>query len=245
MPAQPAQGPARRLDWPACLNTRDLGGLPLRHGVTRARMLVRSDHIGKLNDAGREAMLGYGVTTVIDLRSPDEILRSPSPFAAGDGGGVRYLHRPLVDDRDMRNIGESDDMLARYLTIVDHRPSAFRDVFEAVAEADAGVVFHCFAGKDRTGLVAAMLLELAGVARDDIAEDFAATDLQLAAQYEAWIAEADPDRRAAFREELRCPPERILGVLDHIDRGWGGVASYLVAAGVGGAAIDRLMKRLA
>ena len=245
MPAPPALGPIRRLDWPACLNTRDLGGLPLGRGLTRSRMLVRSDHIGKLNGAGREAMLAYGVTTVIDLRSPDEIVRSPSPFASGDAGGVRYLHRPLVDDRDMRNIGESDDMLARYLTIVDHRPSAFRDVFEALAQADAGVVFHCFAGKDRTGLVAAMLLEVAGVARDDIAEDFAATDVQLAEQYEAWIAEAEPDRRAAFREELRCPPERILGVLDHIDRGWGGVASYLERSGLAFGSIERLATRMA
>jgi protein-tyrosine phosphatase len=204
--------------------------------------LIRSDHLGKLTDAGREAMLGYGVGVVIDLRSPGEVTQSPSPFAAARV--ARYLHLPLVDDRNMRRLGESEDMLERYLLIVNRRPDAFRDVFAAIAGQDGGVLFHCFAGKDRTGLVAAMLLELAGVSRDEIARDYGATDVQLAQQYELWIAEAEPERRDTFRAELRCPPERIAGVLDHLDRRWGGVEAYLEAAGLPAASIDRLAARL-
>jgi len=206
-------------------------------------VLIRSDHLGHLTDPGREAMRAYGVATVIDLRSPGEVSRDPV-LAARDGG-VRYVHEPLIDDANMNNIGDAGNMLERYLMIIEKRHDAFRDVFQRVAEAEGGVLFHCFAGKDRTGLVAAMLLDLAGVPREHIAADYAETDLQLANQYEAWIKEAEPDKREAFRDELQCPPERILGVLDHLHQKWGGVQGYLEASGMTPADIDRLSTKLA
>lgn len=234
--------PTRHLDWPDCQNTRDLGGLPLGGGVTRSGVVIRSDHVGLLNPSGREALQAYGVTTVIDLRSDGEIARSPSPFAAGVG--ATYVHRALIDDGNMNNIGDSKDMLERYLHILNTRPQAFAEVFTALAHAHGGVLFHCFAGKDRTGLVAAMLLALTGVSPEDIADDYGETDVQLARQYEIWISEAEPAKRESFRNELRCPPERILGVLDHLQRGWGGVAGYLEASGMPPAAIDLVSARL-
>ena len=233
----------RALDWPDCSNTRDLGGVPVRGGLTRTRVLIRSDSLAHLNAVGREAMTAYGVTTVLDLRSAGEAARTPSPFA--DGAAVRYVHRSLIDDRNMNNIGDAQDMLERYLFIVNTRPQAFREVFEAIAEVEGCILFHCFAGKDRTGLVAAMLLSLAGVAPEHIAADYGDTDVQLAKQYEAWIAEAPPEKRDQFREELRCPPERILGVLDHIERRWGGVPAYLQDAGMPRGAIERVAAKLA
>ncbi len=233
----------RRLHWPDCQNTRDLGGLPMPGGVTRSRVLIRSDHLGLLNASGREGLHAYGVTTVLDLRSDGEIARSPSPFAGGVG--ATYLHRPLIDDQNMNNIGDATDMLERYLFILDNRPEAFAEVFTTLAHAPGTVLFHCFAGKDRTGLVAAMLLSLAGVSPEHIAADYSETDVQLAKQYEIWISEAAPDRRDRFRDELRCPPERILGVLDHLDRQWGGVAGYLEGAGVSPAEIDLIAGKLA
>jgi protein-tyrosine phosphatase len=206
-------------------------------------VLVRSDHLGKLNPIGVEALKAYGVTTVLDLRSEGETVNRPSPFA--DGTVATYVNCALVDDKNMNNIGDSKDMLERYLFIVDERPEAFRDVFEAIAGAEGTILFHCFAGKDRTGLVAAMLLSLAGVAGEVIAADYGQTDVELATQYEIWIAEASPEKRAAYRAELMCPPERILGVLDHIERRWGGVASYLEATGLPAATIDRVASKLA
>ena len=187
-------------------------------------------------------MSAYGVTTVLDLRSNEELVRNPSPYANGDG--VSYVHCELIDDANMTQIGDSQSMFDRYIFIVEKRPQAFRQVLEAVAGVEGCVLFHCFAGKDRTGLVAAMLLSVAGVAPDDIAADYGQTDLQLAPQYERWIAEAPAEKRDAFRDELRCPPERILGVLDHIERRWGGVAGYLEAAGMAPSTIDRVAAKL-
>src|SRR5438552_3177121 len=153
-------------------------------------------------------------TTVIDLRSASEVANKPNPFA--DGSGPAYVHRELIDDANMRQIGDSPDMFERYLMILDNRPQAFHDIFDSVAEADGAILFHCYAGKDRTGMIAAMLLALAGVTPDDIAADYGETDLRLAKQYEKWITEAAPERREAFRQGLGCPPGRILGVLEHL-----------------------------
>src|SRR5438445_10585961 len=89
-----------------------------------------------------------------------------------------------------------------------------------------------------------MLLEMAEVPPDRIAEDFGETDIQLADQYEKWINEAVPEKRAEMREELRCPPERILGVLDYLHQKWGGVAGYLEASGMTAANLDRLSAKL-
>ena len=240
------EGEGRWLAWPDCWNTRDLGGVPLHGRVTRAGVLIRSDSLVHLTAEGREAMTAYGVTTVLDLRSNNETERSPSPFADGGGGGVRYVHAELIDDSNMNNIGDSKDMFERYVHIIDNRPQAFRDVFAAIADAagGGGVVFHCFAGKDRTGLVASMLLSLAGVAPDDIAVDYGQTDLQLANQYEVWINEAPPEKRDLFRDELRCPPDRILRVLEHFEQRWGGVAGYLATAGMRGEEIDSVASML-
>src|SRR5438309_11643504 len=129
--------------------------------------------------------------------------------------------------------------------IVKKRHEAFRDVFQWVAEAEGGVLFHCFAGKDRTGLVAAMILSLAGVPAEHIAADYGETDRQLAKQYEVWVSEAEPEKRDAFREELRCPRERMLGGLEHMEHEWGGVQGYLEVAGMTPANIDRVRTRRA
>ncbi len=188
-------------------------------------------------------MRAYGISTVIDLRSPSELATDVA--APSRVSGVQYLHRPLVDDANMRKLGEAADMLGRYLMMLDHRPHAFRDVFTAVAGADGGVLFHCFAGKDRTGLIAAMLLALAGVPPDHIAQDFTETDKQLARKYEEWIAGAEPENRDQLRQDLRCPPERMLGVLDYLQRKWGGVPSYLEASGMTPSNIDRVSAKLA
>ena len=195
-------------------------------------------------------MSAYGVTTVIDLRSNSERdgtfdPRFPRPVAHQvQADGVRYLHHQLVDDASLRGLGEATNMFERYLVMLNTRQAAFREIFSSIAEADGGLLFHCFAGKDRTGLIAGMLLALAGVPPDQIAADFGETDVQLAAQYEKWISLAPAEKVDELRDELRCPPERILGVLDFLQTRWGGVAGYLESAGVPAAEIDQLTTRL-
>jgi len=233
----------RKLDWPDCQNTRDLGGLPRNGGLTRMGVLVRSDSMAHLTPVGREAMVAYGVTMVIDLRTDAELQQAPNPCA--DNAGLAYRHLPLVDDSGMVALGELAEMFERYLWMLDGRPEAFRAIFETLAAADGAVVFHCFAGEDRTGLVAALLLGAAGVPNDAIAADFAETDAQLAVRYQEWLAAAAPERRSEMRKDFRCPPERILGVMDHIQKRWGGVHGYMEATGMTPASIDQVTAKLA
>ena len=196
-------------------------------------------------------MVAYGVTTVIDLRTDAELagaaadprFRPPQPDGGARAAGVSYLHVPLVQEVRRRIAGATTGV-GRYIEIVDTRPAAFALVFNAIAEAEGTVLFHCFAGKDRTGIVAAMLLDLAGVPREHIAFDYGETDTCLAAQYRVWLEEAAADAREEIRSDLCCPPDRILGVLEHLDANWGGVASYLEAAGVPQANLDVLESKL-
>jgi protein tyrosine/serine phosphatase len=238
---------SRLLDWPDCRNTRDLGGLPRPGGVTRTGVLVRSDNLQSLNAAGQEAMVAYGVTTVIDLRSESEVASSPSPFAAAEPAGehrISYTHMPLIDNATMFRLAEAPDMFDRYLMMLEHRPAAFCEVFRTLARSEGTVVFHCFAGKDRTGMVAAMSLALAGVELDAIAADYSETDSQMAKRYEEWLAAASPEQLQNMRDDLRCPPERIVGVLEHLEKRWGGVETYLQAAGMPASDLTNLRSKL-
>ena len=248
---------ARRLDWPDCRNTRDLGGLPTRRGLTRTGVAVRSDNVASLTPAGRQAMIDYGITTVIDLRSESEVKGAPGPpfsefqstsplstVDGADGGGPVFLHLALIDDATAPILNQAPTMPERYALMLDRRQEALGVIFEGIASADGPVLFHCFAGKDRTGLVAALLLSVAGVDPEAIGADYAETDIQLAGKYEEWLAKATPERLATMRDELRCPPEWILSTLDHLERKWGGVEAYLEAAGVSPETINLVQSKL-
>jgi protein-tyrosine phosphatase len=202
-------------------------------------------------------MIDYGITTVIDLRTEAEVKGAPGPpfsiFQSTSpvrsptdevNGTLVRLHLPLIDDATTPALNETPAMQDRYILMLDRRQAAMGAIFEAISSADGPVLFHCFAGKDRTGLVAALMLSMAGVDPKAIGDDYAETDVQLAAKYEQWLATAAPDRLEAMRDELRCPPEWMLNALDHLERKWGGVESYLEAAGLDAAAITRLQGKL-
>lgn len=204
---------------------------------------MRSDNISYLTPEGVQAMWDFGITHVIDLRGESEIAKFPSPFASPDFG-PEYLHRPLIDDSLTAEIDDLPSMGDKYLMMLDRRRDAIAAIFTALAQVTGPVVFHCYAGKDRTGLVAAMLLSLAGVPATAIAADYTETDQHLAERYVEWLAAAPPERVDAMRNELRCLPEWILGALDHLDRRWGGVEPFLYAGGMEPADMERLQQKL-
>jgi len=207
-------------------------------------VVIRSDNISSLNADGVRAMWKYGVNTVIDLRTQTEATNFPSPFAAPDYG-PEYRNLPVIDDAFMARVNETEGIPQRYRLMVDHRQQAFGQIFSALAGIDGPAVVHCYAGKDRTGLVAAMALSLAGADKDTIAADYAETDVHLAERYAEWLASASPERLASMRDELRCQPEWMLDLLGHIDREWGGVEPYLQAGGMDPNGIARLKAKLA
>lgn len=224
----------RWVDWPALLNARDLGGWPAGNYKTRSGTIVRADSLARLTHDGVVAMQGYGVCTAIDLRSPGERARWPSPVESRSGRA-----RPLFDDATLAVWEERfEDDGGGYVWAVESRPREVATILQEIADAaPGGVVIYCGAGKDRTGIVAALLLGLVGVERDAILADF-----MLTADRVSQLAneEPDPSRRRLYRPE----PELMTEMLNWLDDRHGGVAGYLRAAGVNNATQDRIRHRL-
>ncbi len=200
------------LDWDGCWNVRDLGGLPLADGGrTTGGAVVRGDHPRKLGPSGWQQLWEHGVRTVLELRTEgadeDEPDRSPRPE------GLRTVRVAIEDGRDRdfvaRNVESGlwgtplyyRDALVRW---PDRAVAAVRVVANA---APGGVLVHCGVGRDRTGLVAMVLLALAGVTPDAIAADYVATyermraagDREELAQIEALLAQHGTTAEASIR----------------------------------------------
>jgi len=228
----------RDLVWDGCLNVRDLGGLPTEDGsVTRFGSVVRADNVRKLSEDGWKTVAEYGVGTIVDLRLADELAEDPPRELDLD-----VVHVPVFDD-DPAFWAALDPRLARlgavahkreaYLATLRRGRHRFGAAFAAVANARPGVVVvHCAGGKDRTGLVSALLLRNAGVGIDDIAADYALAEERLAELRAAYLAAAtdEADRELRFRLS-GAPAAAMRGVLEELDR-HGGVAGYLREAGV-------------
>ncbi|MGY6708295.1 MAG: tyrosine-protein phosphatase [Rhizobiaceae bacterium] len=213
-------------------NVRDLGGYTIgTGGATRWRSILRADGLHGLTRGDVERLLQMGLKTVVDLRSPFELDRQPSPFRNHEA--VSYTHVPLFSELapvDMLTSGGGTfDLAARYIDAADRCRPAMGRVLAAVADADEGVVlFNCSAGKDRTGLVAAMLLSLAGVGHEEIVEDYAltgsvATPLLDRLRQQA-VARGLADDVAA--RLLSCEPATIRALLSHVDERYGGFRTY-------------------
>jgi protein-tyrosine phosphatase len=239
--------PSRRLDWEALLNARDLGGLPTASGrETRWGAVVRSDSLAALTPAGRDAVLAYGIRTVIDLRLPSELRSDPNPFAARDHHGVAYHNVSFIDPAS-RPQALATTLAEDYKGMLGRFGLRVAAVVATIAGApEGGVVIHCAAGKDRTGLIVALLLSTVGVAPGLIAEDYALTAESLQARDEQYLAEG-PGERAEREHEIRyfhARPQVMAEVLADLHARFGGAERYLLQAGVRPADLDRLRARL-
>ncbi|MEZ4867632.1 MAG: tyrosine-protein phosphatase [Caldilineaceae bacterium] len=241
-----------QLTWDACYNTRDLGGLPTAGGgQTHTGVVVRSDILARLTPAGVQAIIGYGVRAIIDLRSPDEVAQEPYTLPQPTGGGSLpvYYNLPFVDrsQLDPAIFAQAHDLTAEYCLMLDHCMPQVAAIVEQIAGLNQGAtVIHCHAGKDRAGLIAALLLALAKVPAPIIAADYAASEERLWPLYHQLVAAAagDPARLAQLPPKPSAPPERILATLDHIATRYGDVNAYLLQAGVAPQTLTRLQERL-
>jgi len=231
---------ALHLDWPGLMNARDLGGLPVAGGGSiRERALVRSDNHSYLTEAGVAALRAYGVRRIVDLRGPNECEQWPSPLA----GDPAYRNLPV---QGPDNPAGEPTLAELYRGMLDRRPELFGAALVAIAEApDGAVVVHCAAGKDRTGLVVALALALAGVPDETIGIDYAVTEQRMRSTYDELIANAaDDGERAYLREVLRTTPANVTAALAHVRDRHGSVEDYLSAGGFTDAHREALVARL-
>ncbi len=235
---------AGRLRFPGLLNARDLGGLATRDGVrTRAKSLLRTDDLWRLTPEGVESLLSYGVRSVIDLRWPRERETYPSVFQSGVDS-VRYSHISLLDRSEEAWRRRTPDVPKEKwnCVVIDNARKAIADVLRSVADAPEGVVlFHCAAGKDRTGVIASLLLAAADVEPSEIAADYAVSTDYLRDPYFTAYPERD---RAAIMEDLWCPPEQVYNMLARLDDTYGGATGYFGHIGLSTREIARIRDRL-
>lgn len=244
----------RHLDWDGCVNVRDLGGLPTEHGsATRAGLVVRADDIAALSAGGWQTLADYGVRTAIDLRFPQE--RTPHPehaielpvheiplFGRLDRGTTARLDAMVLAATD-----EGEAIRLLYVDALEAHAERIAEAVTAVAAAlDRGaVVIHCAIGKDRTGIVSALLLRVADVPVDAVADDYAISHDRVRPLVTRWIEEADAgDERTLRSRVCSAPRTGMHGMLRELDERHGGAERYLLDAGVAADAVTSLRARL-
>ena len=244
--------PDRILRWEGCHNVRDLGGLETVDGRrTRWGALIRSDILCRLTDAGRAALRAHGVRTVVDLRAADELASEPNPFSVvstDEDGWPRCLCLPLNDDPVLvPAIRQASSPAEQYRIMLDGGQVGLSRIVSGIAAAPpGGVVVHCHAGKDRTGVVIAVLLSVVGVSDETIAADYALSGDQIVPLTREWldrVARSD-EERATLLQGAMPHPQIMLNTLTHLRDRYGGAERYLLDAGVSAGELTVVRDRL-
>jgi len=235
--------PARLLTFPSLLNARDLGGYPtLDGGQTRWRSLLRSDDLAQLTPDGVRALADYGVQTVVDLRWSEEIVLNPSPISK-QAPQIRYVHISLLADTpaQWRELSKDCEKEMWKCVVLEQARSELKQVLKSISSAPPGpLLFHCVAGKDRTGIIAALMLTLADVKPESIAYDYAESTQMLGDAYLKRYKDADPQD---VLENVRCPEEGVHNMLGYL-KSQGGIREYFGKIGLNDMEIARLRARL-
>jgi len=253
-------------------NFRDIGGLPAgARGRTRAGVLYRSDALSGLTPRGLEQLAASDIEVVIDFRTDMERQMGPDILPATRPPRVVQLgvlegamagmaqevlrststaHDPEAASRAIEAaLAQIPSLPDLYVSMLQHGASAFADTARTVAESDGAVLVHCTAGKDRTGVAIALILEAVGVERAAIVEDYASSERNLAGPWTErmfGMLQAMGLPRTPVLDDLvaATPPAAILTALEWVDANHDGAASYLHSGGLTDAELDALRRRL-
>lgn len=238
-------------------NVRDVGGLPTVDGrTTRPGVLLRSANLQRLTDADvRRLRDELGLTAVLDMRTDGErAAEGPGPLA----DLVDHHHLTLLPQIDTESDevaaalpvdhrrGGYDDMASHYVGYVEDGRDNLATALRLIAEATGPVLVHCAAGKDRTGTVVAVALELSGVTRDAVVADYAATDEAMEAVHASLMLSSLYSRnlKDVPLDELRPKADSMARFLDHVDTAYGGAHGLAMSIGVDEETIAKLVARL-
>jgi protein-tyrosine phosphatase len=231
----------RHFVWEGCLNARDLGGLPtIDHRHTRYGVFVRGDSTCELTQRGQAELIADGVKTIVDIRGHVELDAQPNPFA--DARDITYLHRPFNDAALEARLQEIASPPERYVTMIDASGARIAAIADALVTARPAVLFHCLGGRDRTGILAALVLSVAGVPNTEIEDDFVLSDERMVSRYARWreaLTPAQIERADRARTEAR---DSIRAALRRVQSAWGGAHKYLLAHGIEKGRLDELRR---
>lgn len=239
---------ARRVLLDGAYNVRHVGGYVTKNGrFTRPDTFFRADSLHRLREAAQQQLLAHGIRTVIDLRDRAEQQEQPNPLAAHTQ--VNYRFMPLYahwDELAVKTTGLVG-ITRYYALLLDRCTSSLADVFATLAQPGAfPALVHCAAGKDRTGLVAAMLLELVGVPDETIITDYALSYNYLQPVLDEFRAKgvADGFDAEEYEQILLSPAASMAQTLMHLRTVYGGTRIYLHQNGLSHEQLDHLVAQM-
>ncbi len=234
-------------------NVRDLGGYKTKDGkVTKTGRFVRSDSLHRVHESGVSCLLEKNLTTVIDLRTKKELEEEPNLLA--ELQGVNFLNFPLLEDLSPKFLGtvavssgSEDPLLSFYLSALHKRQTAIREIFLAMSAAAPGLIlFNCTAGKDRTGIISALLLSLANVSTSDIIKNYTESEIAITKLVDEFLEKSRQrgGDTASYARMLKCPAETMETALLSVVDGYGDTYNYLKNVGLTDENLTKLSERL-
>jgi protein tyrosine/serine phosphatase len=246
------------------INVRDVGGLAAEDGkATASDRLLRGDNLQDLSPADvRKLVDDIGISTVVDLRSPYEV-QAEGPGPLSRVASVRHAHHSVLPERgtatdaaadaDPANVFDASEALAvrrrdgararypddvrvgYYIGYLEDRPDQVVAALRSIAQSPGAALVHCAAGKDRTGVVVALALTAAGVHRDEVIADYAATGERMAAVLDRLRSSPTYASDTNSRPDTEHMPraETMAWFLGEIDASYGGVLAWLGQHGFG------------
>ena len=238
----------RQIDLDGCVNFRDLGGYPTGAGRrVRWRTLFRSDALHALNESDVARFRSeLAITDIVDLRSSVELGNEGRGLLEKEA--IAFHHLPLFDGNPRSADHDAAQRLTlgeRYIGLLEMARAPIASVIEKVAHAEGGAVYHCAAGKDRTGVISAVLLGVLGVPDDLIVADYALS----ADNIDAIIARVmsmkgyEDTLKDMPEDTLHARPETMEAVVAHVADTYGTMAGYVQAAGVSEETVERLQAK--
>jgi len=242
----------RRLPLQGLRNARDLGGYPTHGGgVTAYAKFIRAESPKSVTKKDLEFLKSYGITDSIDFRGDAEVARSPSVLAAAPG--IDY-HRCSTFDRQLAfasgsiSVGAFVDWGEKYIELVERSGAWVCDTFMVMAGASGGVIYNCTTGKDRVGVISALLLGLAGVSEGDIIADYSASEIYLVDIYEDLLskhfARWSEEEKNLDNPFFKTEPKNMRALLGHLRGRYGGIVPYIKNCGVGDDKLSALVQKL-
>ena len=230
----------RMLDVKSMTNVRDLGGYETQTGFyTKSHKFIRSTNPSKLSDDEKEYLYDYGIRMQVDLRSDFEVEQLPSQLTGYRD--IEYYNVNLMQSKDLNvlpsEVTNYQDLAGFYIFMLEANKQQFKEVFELFYDHpyDA-IMFNCSAGKDRTGVIAALLLDLAGCHDYDIVKDYSESyenNMAMIKQLEEMIPSED-------EKFLGSDPRVMMKFIAYLRENYGSTKGYLLNIGFSDEEIEEI-----
>jgi len=238
----------RELSLEIAYNVRHLGGYATRQGKATQDGAIRSAGLHRLTEVGVASLADTGVRTVVDLRSAVEREAAATPETARFG--ITNIAAPVFE-QDASPVGLTTDDFPGFATVYErmlvHGAEAYHTLFGVLADSEGRVVFHCAAGKDRTGVAAALLLDLLDVPDETIVDDYTRSAELLSPMLQEWLPSMRERGMSVERAEklMQAQAPDMVATLAHIRKHYGSSEGYLSSIGVVSGQISTLRARYA